>query len=104
MLVGKTWVMNSRRLIEAAFSPVWAAASGSGRPRLAPGWKMLATRKPSDRETIEAVRNQPMAKPATRPTALVSPKLAMPDTMVAKTSGAMIILISRRKMSVPMVK
>ncbi len=35
-----------------------------------------------------------MARPATRPTALVSPKLAMPDTMVAKTSGAMIILIA----------
>ena len=45
-----------------------------------------------------------MASAATRPTVRLSPKLAMPDTMVAKTSGAMIILISRRKMSVTSVK
>ena len=104
MLVGKTWVRKSRRLSEAAFSPVCAPASGSGRASPAPGWKRLAAISPRESETTEAVRNQPMDRAATRPTERVSPKLAMPETMVAKTSGAMIILIKRRKMSVASVK
>jgi hypothetical protein len=39
-----------------------------------------------------------------RPTALVSPVLAIPATSVENTSGAMIILISRRKISVTIEK
>ncbi|MOA67412.1 hypothetical protein D3C78_1945760 [compost metagenome] len=39
-----------------------------------------------------------------RPTALASLMLARPVTRVAKTSGAMIILIMRRKMSVMRLK
>ena len=40
--------------------------------------------------------NQPSALPPTRPTVAMSPILAMPTTSVENTSGAMIILISRR--------
>jgi len=38
--------------------------------------------------------------PPIRPTAFVSPICATPTTRVVNTSGAMIILISRKKMSV----
>ena len=44
--------------------------------------------------------NQPSALTPTRPSAAVSPICAMPTTRVEKTSGAMIILISRRKIVV----
>ena len=44
--------------------------------------------------------NQVMAFAPMRPTALVSPICATPTTRVENTSGAMIILIRRRKMSV----
>ena len=47
--------------------------------------------------------NQPSVRAPMRPSAAVSPMCAMPVTRVANTSGAMIILIRRRKMSVRMV-
>ena len=40
--------------------------------------------------------NQPSARPPIRPSALLSPIAAIPVISVAITSGAMIILISRR--------
>ena len=55
---------------------------------------------PSRRDTSEAVMNQVIAFRPTRPTDFVSPRCAIPTTSVEKTSGAMIILIRRRKMSV----
>ncbi len=55
---------------------------------------------PSSSDTSEAMTNQPIAFRPTRPTDFVSPRWAIPTTSVEKTSGAMIILISRRKMSV----
>ena len=55
-------------------------------------------------EQNEATRNQPTALAPMRPTVFESPMLARPATRVAKTSGAMIILIMRRKMSVRMPK
>ena len=48
--------------------------------------------------------NQNMARRPMRPTALASLMLARPDTRVANTRGAMIILIMRRKMSVIRLK
>ena len=54
---------------------------------------------PSSSDTSEAVMNQPSALRNTRPTELASPMCAMPTTSVENTSGGMIILISRRKMS-----
>ena len=55
---------------------------------------------PSSSETSEAVMNQPSALSADAADRAVSPMCAMPATSVENTSGAMIILISRRKMSV----
>ena len=43
--------------------------------------------------------NQSRALPPTRPTAFKSPSLAIPTTSVQNTSGAIIILISRKKIS-----
>ena len=55
--------------------------------------------RPRISETSEAVTNQPIALPNTRPTDLASPMCAMPTTRVEKTSGPISILIRRRKMS-----
>ena len=55
---------------------------------------------PTTSDTSEAPTNQTIALAPMRPTALVSPMCAMPTTRVENTSGAMIILIRRRKMSV----
>jgi len=59
---------------------------------------------PSSSEVIEAPRNHAIAFRPMRPTALPSPMPAMPATSVANTSGPMIILIIRMKMSVRMEK
>ena len=99
---GTRWVTNSFNVKDAVLRLVEAPASGSGRPMLLPGWRMLARTMPSSRETSEAVINQPIALQPTRPTVLASPMWAMPTTRVVKTSGAMIILISRRNTSVTM--
>ena len=56
--------------------------------------------RPSSSETNDALTNHSIALPPIRPTALVSPICATPTTSVVNTSGAMIILIKRRKMSV----
>ena len=100
----KTWVMKSLRLSALVFRLVLAAASGRGTLRAVPGWSRLAKSSPRSREQKEAQTNQPRALPPMRPTVLVSPMPARPATRVAKTRGAMIILIRRRKMSVRMLK
>ena len=64
----------------------------------------MASTMPSVSETSDAVTNQPTAFMPMRPTVRVSPVAAIPDTTVAKTSGAMIILIRRRKISARMEK
>ena len=56
--------------------------------------------RPIESETIEAPINQPIVFAPTRPIAAASSICAIPATSVAKTSGAMIILIRRRKRSV----
>ena len=56
--------------------------------------------RPSNSETSEALTNHSIALPPIRPTDFVSPICATPTTKVVKTSGAMIILIRRRKISV----
>ena len=60
--------------------------------------------RPMVSETIEAVMNQAMVLTPTRPMEAASSMWAMPATRVENTSGAMIILISRRKTSVMMVR
>ena len=86
------------------FRPEVAPASGSARFMCAPGWKILTRARPSSSEMAEAAMNQIMARMPMRPTALASLMLARPVTRVANTSGAMIILIMRRKMSVMRLK
>ena len=54
---------------------------------------------PSSSDTSDAVMNHSSAFAPMRPTAPASPMPVMPATTVANTSGAMIILISRRKTS-----
>lgn len=97
--LGTRWFTNSLSVnLPVAACVAWWV-SGSGRPRLAPGWSTLARTRPRASETSEAVRNHAMALRNTRPTAAASPMWAMPTTSVEKTSGAISILISRRKMS-----
>ncbi len=98
-LRGNTWAMNSRRLSPPVLRFVAMSFSGSGRPRSRPGWNRFAKNMPSSSDTSEAVMNHSSALPPMRPTALASPMPVMPATTVANTSGAMIILISRRKTS-----
>ena len=56
--------------------------------------------RPMLSDTMEAEINQNMVLAPIRPMAAASSIWAMPATRVAKISGAMIILISRRKPSV----
>ena len=72
-------------------------ASGSGRLMFAPGCRTLTITSPSSSDTIEADTNQPIVLSPIRPTAALSPMCAIPTTRVENTSGAMIILISRKK-------
>ena len=76
-----------------------APMSGSGRPRFSPGWNRFASTRPRTSDTSDAVTNQPIALPNTRPTDEASPMCAMPTTSVEKTSGPISILISRRNTS-----
>jgi hypothetical protein len=85
---------------EATLRLVEASASGIGRLRLSPGLSRLTRIMPTSSETSEAPTNQAIALTPMRPIDLVSPICATPTTRVENTSGAMIILIRRRKMSV----
>ncbi|MNJ52520.1 hypothetical protein D3C77_478600 [compost metagenome] len=98
--VGTRWVMkpcSEKASVEAAGA---AAITASGRCMPAPGCRSCTMVRPSSRETIEAPMNQVMVLTPIRPTEAASSMWAMPATRVVKTSGAMIILISRRKTSV----
>ena len=97
---GTRCATNSFTESDATLRLVAELASGSGRLRLSPGRRMLTRIMPVTSETSEAPTNQSIALPPMRPIALVSPMCATPTTSVENTSGAMIILISRRKMSV----
>ncbi len=60
--------------------------------------------RPNASDTSEALTNHSMALPPTRPTVPASDMWPMPTTSVEKTSGPMIILISRRKIIEPSEK
>ena len=104
MLFGNTWVMKFFRFSDEVLRSVVALASGSGSEIASPGRSRLAITRPISSEHSEAPRNQTSALPPMRPTVLPSPMPARPATRVASTSGAMIILIMRRKMSVRIEK
>ena len=101
---GTMWVTKVARLKPAVSTPAVAPAVGSGRFTPTPGWSSVTSTSPSDNETKLAAMNQPIARPPTRPSSRVSPICATPDTRVANTSGAMIILMSRKNTVVRMVK
>ena len=104
MDLGTRWVMKSLRDRVVASTELAAVTSGRGMFRPTPGeisWTIIS---PMDRETTEAVMNQPMVLAPTRPMAAASSIWAIPTTRVEKTRGAMIILIRRRKMSVTTLK
>ncbi|MCY1456377.1 hypothetical protein D9M71_735950 [compost metagenome] len=106
MLRGNTWLMNVLRLKSPALTVTALAACAWGRLRLrsAPGWNRLTSSIPRARENTEALTNHSIERRPMRPTEAELPRLLMPATSVANTSGAMIILIMRRKMSVTRLK
>ncbi|MND72628.1 hypothetical protein D3C80_641830 [compost metagenome] len=76
------------------------ASAACGRCMPAPGCSSCTMTRPSSSDTTEAPMNQVMVLTPIRPTEAASSMWAMPATRVVKTSGAMIILIRRRKTSV----
>ena len=99
-LRGTRCVTNSFSDSEDVFRLDEVPTSGSGRLSDVPGCKTLTRSIPRSSEKSDAVMNQPMVLMPMRPSDLVSPMWAMPTTRVENTSGAMIILIRRRKTSV----
>ena len=80
---------------------------GAGKRQAQPmsGWATVAISRPTKSDVKEAIINQLNDLTAILPTAPPDePRLAIPETIVAKTNGAMIILIIRRKISEPIVK
>ena len=97
--LGTRWLMKSFKVNLDVARLADAPMSGSGSPRFSPGLSRLAITRPSTSEMSEAVKNQASALLNTRPTDEALPMWAMPTTSVENTSGAISILISRRKMS-----
>ena len=104
MLRGNTCVMKALRVKSPVFRPDVADTSGSARFMCTPGWKKLTSSMPSASDVADAHTNQIIARRPTRPTERPPLMLARPVTRGENTSGAMIILIMRRKMSVMMLK
>jgi hypothetical protein len=102
MLFGKTWVMKSFRF-RARSSGWWPPGSGRARPGMA-RLQQVGEEQPERSGTQRGADEPAEGLGADAADGLESPMLARPDTRVAKTSGAMIILIRRRKMSVRMPK
>jgi hypothetical protein len=108
---GTMCVMKLVRLNAFSSSPTEAAGGGSLKPKPVPGATRSITASipwnnsnPSASETSDAVTNHAIVRPPTRPSAVMSPICAIPTTSVENTSGAMIILISRRKIVVTIEK
>jgi hypothetical protein len=95
-LVGIVCSMNDWMLMPVACTPDAAFAAGSGRCIALPGSSVPTRIRPSVSERSDAKMNHASALPPTRPTVAMSPIFAMPTTSVENTSGAMIILMSRR--------
>jgi hypothetical protein len=97
--LGTRWLTKSFSVNLAVARFAELPMSGSGRPRLWPGWSRLASTRPSTSDTSEAMMNQLIDFTNTRPTDAASPMCAMPTTSVEKTSGPISILIRRRNTS-----
>ena len=101
---GTIWAMNSFRSNALLATPDAALTSGSGSPTPTPGCSRLTMKMPSASDTTDAVMNHAIVRAKVRPTAPPSPICATPSVRVESTSGAMIILISRRNTSVMMLR
>ena len=99
-LRGTRCVMNSRSDSDAVLRLDEVPTSGNGRFSASPGRRILTRAIPRSSDISDAAMNQPIVLMPMRPIALVSPMCAMPTTSVENTSGAMIILMRRRKTSV----
>ena len=97
---GAAWLYPGGGWVQPAALAAWLICMFSP----APGSNRLTRPMPMDSDTTDAVTNQAIALKPIRPTERELPRLAIPPTSVANTSGAMIILIRRRKMSVTMEK
>ena len=99
MLVGNTWDKKLASGLPGGGASTWSVVGGvSVMP--APGCSRCTISNPSNSDRNDIVRNQPSVLAPTRPTDLPSPILAIPTASVANTSGAITILIMRRKTSV----
>ena len=96
---GNTCLMKPSRVMACESMPEDTPLTTLWTP--APGWNRLTRISPSVSDTTDALTNQIIALPPTRPTVPASAMWPMPATSVEKTSGAMIILISRRKIIEP---
>jgi hypothetical protein len=79
-------------------------APGGGRFIPDPGCITSTNRRPTSKEIREAATNQDRVLSAMRPIDRVSSMFETPETTVANTRGAMIILTSRRKTSLMIEK
>ena len=98
-LLGTVCSIKPVKVSAPAWMPELALASGSGRSSTWPGSRKFTNKSPSVSETNEAKTNQASALPPTRPTVATSLMRPSPTASVENTSGAMIILIRRRKIS-----
>ena len=98
-LSGKTCLMNPSSDMAWLSMPDFTPVATLCTP--APGWNTSTSSSPSDSDTSDAQTNHSIALPPTRPTAPVSAMCPIPTTRVENTSGPMIILISRRKIMLP---
>ena len=98
--VGTRWVTKPLSVKASVLAAVGAAAAAVSRCSPAPGCSRWTIIRPTNSETTEAPMNQVMVLTPMRPTEAASSMWAMPATRVVNTSGAMIILIRRRKTSV----
>ena len=87
-----------------ALTPTSTGAVGIGKFIPTPVWKKLASPKPNKREMNDAPINQLIAFKVILPKAEDLPIEIMPETIVANTNGAMIILINLKNTSVKILK
>ena len=87
-----------------ASMPTSAVTGGNSSVIVLPGSKIFTKNNPSSNATIAAVVKYKSVFTPIRPTDLKSPTLATPTTNTENTSGAMIILIRRIKISLSIRK
>ena len=103
ILVGMVWDKNAFSVIPPTARPVSTASFGIARFRPLPGRSSVTINSPTRMESTDELINHTIALPPTRPMVEVSPSFIMPTVSVLKTSGAITILIRRRKISVSSV-